>query len=52
GAAAIPSLAGFFASRFGLEFIPVLMIPLAGVMVVLHWGMVRNQLTVNSGECL
>ncbi|NJM23624.1 MAG: MFS transporter [Richelia sp. RM1_1_1] len=42
GAAAIPSLAGFFASRFGLEFIPVLMIPLAGVMVVLHWGMVRN----------
>ena len=43
GAAAIPSLAGYFASRFGLEIIPVLMIPLAGVMVILHWWMVRKQ---------
>ncbi|WP_322745604.1 MFS transporter, partial [Plectonema radiosum] len=42
GAAAIPSFAGYFASRFGLEIIPVLMIPLAGVMVVLHRGMERN----------
>ncbi|MEL6460285.1 MAG: MFS transporter [Cyanobacteria bacterium J06621_15] len=42
GAAMIPSIAGYFASRFGLEVIPVLMIPLAGVMVVLHRGMVRN----------
>ncbi len=42
GAAAIPSFAGFFASHFGLEVIPVLMIPLAGVMVVLHWGMVNQ----------
>ncbi|MEO1378530.1 MAG: MFS transporter [Cyanobacteria bacterium J06635_10] len=47
GAAAIPSLAGFFASRFGLEVIPVLMIPLAAIMLVLHRGMV-NQSTVNS----
>ncbi len=50
GAAAIPSFAGFFASRFGLEVIPVLMIPLAGVMVVLHWLMVRNQLTVSNEQ--
>ena len=42
GAAAIPSIAGFFASRFGLEIIPVLMIPLAGVMLVLHRGMVNR----------
>ena len=42
GAAAIPSFAGFFASRFGLEVIPILMIPLAGVMMLLHRGMVRN----------
>ena len=42
GAAAIPSMAGFFASRFGLEIIPVLMIPLAGVMLVLHRGMVNR----------
>ncbi|MGD1910027.1 MAG: sugar MFS transporter [Rivularia sp. (in: cyanobacteria)] len=49
GAAAIPSLAGFFASRFGLEIIPVLMIPLALVMVILHWWMV-NQLTVSSEQ--
>ncbi|MEO0932765.1 MAG: MFS transporter [Cyanobacteria bacterium J06641_2] len=42
GAAMIPSIAGYFASRFGLEVIPVLMIPLAGVMVVLHRGMVRD----------
>ncbi|AFY58822.1 fucose permease [Rivularia sp. PCC 7116] len=42
GAAMIPSFAGFFASRFGLEIIPVLMIPLAGVMLVLHWGMVNH----------
>ncbi len=41
GAAAIPSFAGFFASRFGLEIIPVLMIPLALVMVILHWWMVN-----------
>ena len=49
GAAAIPSIAGFFASRFGLEIIPVLMIPLAGVMLVLHRGMV-NQSTVSSEQ--
>jgi fucose permease len=42
GAAAIPSFAGYFASRFGLEVIPVLMIPLAGVMLVLHRGMVNR----------
>ncbi|MGB3758775.1 MAG: MFS transporter [Rivularia sp. (in: cyanobacteria)] len=49
GAAAIPSFAGFFASRFGLEVIPILMIPLAGVMLVLHRGMV-NQSTVSSEQ--
>ncbi|MEM6752688.1 MAG: MFS transporter [Cyanobacteria bacterium P01_C01_bin.38] len=49
GAAAIPSLAGYFASRFGLEVIPVLMIPLAGVMLVLHRMMV-NQSTVSSEQ--
>lgn len=48
GAAAIPSFAGFFASRFGLEIIPVLMIPLAAIMLVLHrwmvnYSTVRNQ---------
>ncbi|BAY86308.1 hypothetical protein NIES267_58140 [Calothrix parasitica NIES-267] len=42
GAAMIPSIAGYFASIFGLEIIPVLIIPLAGVMLVLHWGMVRS----------
>ena len=42
GAAMIPSIAGYFASRFGLEVIPVLMIPLAGVMLVLHRMMVRD----------
>ncbi len=49
GAAAIPSFAGYFASRFGLEVIPVLMIPLAGVMLVLHRGMV-HQSTVSSEQ--
>ncbi|MEM1393915.1 MAG: MFS transporter [Cyanobacteria bacterium P01_H01_bin.150] len=42
GAAMIPSIAGYFASKFGLEVIPVLMIPLAGLMLVLHRGMVRK----------
>ncbi|MEM7579814.1 MAG: hypothetical protein AAF316_08160 [Cyanobacteria bacterium P01_A01_bin.80] len=42
GAAMIPSIAGYFASRFGLEVIPVLMIPLAVVMLILHRGMVRK----------
>lgn len=43
GAAAIPSKAGYFASHFGLEIIPVLMIPLGIIMLILHHWMVRNQ---------
>lgn len=36
GAASLPSVVGWIASRTSLEIIPVLMMPLAAVMVILH----------------
>lgn len=43
GAAVIPSAVGFLAARFSLEVIPILMIPLAIFMVVLHRGLAYRQ---------
>ncbi|MBD2435625.1 sugar MFS transporter [Nostoc sp. FACHB-110] len=42
GAAAIPTGAGWIASWAGLEIIPMLMLPLAFVMVGIHWWLTRG----------
>lgn len=42
GAAMIPTGAGWIASWAGLEIIPILMLPLAFVMVSLHWWLARG----------
>jgi fucose permease len=44
GAATIPSAVGTLATRFSLEIIPVLMLPLAIVMAILHRLLVQHQL--------
>lgn len=41
GAATVPTLVGWIADRAGLEIIPVLMIPLAVVVLALHRWLVR-----------
>ncbi|MDM9385296.1 MFS transporter [Chlorogloeopsis sp. ULAP01] len=45
GAAGIPAGVGAVAARVGLEIIPVLMIPLVGMMVILHRWLVRQTVT-------
>jgi fucose permease len=45
GAAIIPSIVGWLAARLGLEIIPVLMIPLALLMVFLHRMLVHSHQT-------
>jgi fucose permease len=47
GAAGIPAILGWFAARFSLEIIPLLMIPLAGLIVILHRSLVQRA-TANS----
>ena len=42
GAAGIPAILGWFAARFSLGIIPLLMIPLAGLIVVLHRSLVQR----------
>ncbi|MBW4670680.1 MAG: MFS transporter [Cyanomargarita calcarea GSE-NOS-MK-12-04C] len=42
GAAGIPAILGWFAARFSLGIIPFLMIPLAGLIVVLHRCLVQR----------
>jgi fucose permease len=36
GAAGIPTILGWFAARFGLNIIPILLLPLAIIMLILH----------------
>jgi len=42
GAATIPTVVGWSASRAGLESIPALMVPLAALMVALHRWLVQH----------
>jgi fucose permease len=42
GAAGIPAVLGWFAARFTLGVIPLLMIPLAGLIVILHRSLVQR----------
>lgn len=42
GAATFPTLIGWIASNAGLEIIPAIMVPLATIMVVLHFWIVRQ----------
>lgn len=45
GAATLPSIIGWIASRVGLESIPLMMLPFAIVMLALHNWLVRHELT-------
>ncbi|KAF3891107.1 MFS transporter [Tolypothrix bouteillei VB521301] len=45
GAATIPSAVGTLATRFGLEIIPVLMLPLAVIMIILHRWLAQHQVS-------
>ncbi|GAB1543344.1 MFS transporter [Scytonema sp. NUACC21] len=45
GAATIPSAVGTLATRFSLEIIPVLMLPLAVIMAILHRWLVQHQVS-------
>lgn len=42
GAVSIPTAMGWIANRFGLEVIPMLMLPLTVLMVILHRWLVKN----------
>jgi fucose permease len=42
GAVGIPTGVGWIANRFGLDTIPIMMLPLAIVMIILHRWLIRN----------
>jgi fucose permease len=44
GAATLPSVIGWIASRIGLESIPLMMLPLAVIMLALHNWLVQHEL--------
>jgi fucose permease len=52
GAATFPTLIGWIASRAGLESIPATMVPLAAIMVALHFWIVRRVESRKSVETL